>query len=667
MKHLLNAPGCALFFCVSALVAGCGDTEAVTPQDPGAGRVTIEVAPLSLDGVTDASYTIRVTNAANGGGEVIWERTAVTSDQFGDGAGSLSYVGPCDADAGTNAVTLTLDALYEGNGVLVAEGTYENPGALIRNVECVENVDVSVVFDITIVREAQQGFFDVAVNFEDIFCSAKLDCVKSGTANDDLELLHNPASGARDLTAVLGFACTAPAAAGATTFLYMDDPVIHCDGGVEPFASANVTFEIVGLGNVPLTAPTSSNPGSYLFGAAVYFGNEALLSKSYWNIAFGLNSETFALANTGDCVLTMRATASATAFAESAEGFALPEGEVYPVIDWNVILTNDTVGRVCTTHEVNGGNGVQTDYLGYLASPNQFTWSAGPVYLKNEYNSGTGVARTAGSGNDRQARTDITIIYVDKTGDDSLGDGTESAPYLSLSKAVTEASEGDYVKLGDGEFDIDGNITYLYDLCTLKNLTFVGNDGDTTIAVRNMLGNYGGSGSAGPIEQGSSAAFYNLIIKTYVEDVSSGFWYNTDPFVNYRFELTFRNVAFTVDNGAYTYQRVFLFANTTVGPKPLYVTFDNCVFDVALSYTVAFGYGSTTPFTNCAKTAAPSYGYGGVVATSLHGVTVDGALNITSGGWEDAGTGLDPDGSQANIGVYGGEFQWGGPNSVIYE
>ena len=43
---------------------------------------------------------------------------------------------------------------------------------------------------------------------------------------------------------------------------------------------------------------------------------------------------------------------------------------------------------------------------------------------------------------------------------------------------------------------------------------------------------------------------------------------------------------------------------------------------------------------------------------SLTNVNIDGDYNITSEGWEHTGTGTNPNGTQANIGVYGGEFSW---------
>jgi len=74
-----------------------------------------------------------------------------------------------------STVSVDLVALYEAGG-LVAADSYKNPGRLSREIVCVANTDVAVTFDLTIVRDATQGFFDVAVTFRDIFCSAKKLC-----------------------------------------------------------------------------------------------------------------------------------------------------------------------------------------------------------------------------------------------------------------------------------------------------------------------------------------------------------------------------------------------------------------------------------------------------------------------------------------------------------
>ena len=61
---------------------------------------------------------------------------------------------------------------------------------------------------------------------------------------------------------------------------------------------------------------------------------------------------------------------------------------------------------------------------------------------------------------------------------------------------------------------------------------------------------------------------------------------------------------------------------------------------------------------NCASKDAVIEPKNGTKTTCLTNVTVDGKYNITSNGWKNTGTGTNPDGTQANIGIYGGEFAW---------
>ncbi|PKN56114.1 MAG: hypothetical protein CVU56_17920 [Deltaproteobacteria bacterium HGW-Deltaproteobacteria-14] len=328
--------------------------------------MAITVAPLSLAGVTNAAYTIRVTNAAGGGGEVVWERSSLESDQFGDGAGSLSFVGPCDAQAGTNSVQLTLEALYEGNGVLIPTDSYRNPTPLTLHVACVPNADASVTFDMTIARNAQQGFFDVAVSFDEVFCSAKLDC--KGEDGGEITLLHNGDAG-RDTTVVLGFACTGrlPGEAG-NTHLYMNDIVVTCDG-------RSVTVDpSKGPGNLVAGDGYSQSHPGVLFGAAVYQGEEQVgFNKAYWDVALGLVDPAPA-----NCVLTASATASREVFV----GGETPAGTSYPVVVWNVPLTNGDApaALTCGRHRLAGGDEVTITYSS-LTTPVPFShvFVTGPV------------------------------------------------------------------------------------------------------------------------------------------------------------------------------------------------------------------------------------------------------------------------------------------------
>ncbi len=191
----------------------------------------LAVAPLELEGIGQACYDIRVTNQTNRSGQTVWAKgtpghqlplsgtdkfktgdpDAVCSGQYGNArGGDITYIGACDADGqanvttprvGTgwtpenptdgegervNSVTLWFDGLYDVNGnyiVPTGEDGWQDPcpNGCTLDVLCEENADNLVEFNFTVMRDAQQGFFDIAVNFEDIFCSAKFDSCGGGT------------------------------------------------------------------------------------------------------------------------------------------------------------------------------------------------------------------------------------------------------------------------------------------------------------------------------------------------------------------------------------------------------------------------------------------------------------------------------------------------------
>ena len=347
-----TSPSRLVGLCCIALASGC-----LAEAPPAGPSVAITVAPLELPGITDASWRLTVSTAAG----PVWTRE-VSSRSYGDGAGSLSYVGPCDADAGANTVTVELLALYEGAAgtTLVPASEYHNPGALSRTVTCLANADVAVTFDVTLARAATQGFFDVAVSFDDIFCSAKLDCEKPD--GSDILLLAD-ASGARRPTVVLGFACTADTAAD-DTVLYLDPLALSCNAG----ANTATVDPSQGPGNLAVGAGITQSAAT-LFGAAVYRGAEDLggVGKIYWNLALGLNLGT---APAQSCTLTTTGTASSGPLA----GGATPAGSTYPFIAWTVPLTSAAGALTCTQHPVGGNNGVAIAYAA-PAAPETFAYS----------------------------------------------------------------------------------------------------------------------------------------------------------------------------------------------------------------------------------------------------------------------------------------------------
>jgi hypothetical protein len=297
----------------SVLVAGAGCDD---KADSGPTGFEIKVAPLTLPGITDACYSINVYNstALFDASTAVWSKTGVCASDFGDGSGSITYVGTCDASETENTVELTLQSLWTGGAfdasgsVALTNGTdFVNPctGAspertcrLVR--PCNPNADTLVEFNLTIMRNAQQGFFDIVVNFEDIFCSAKFDC--EDTNGDPLELLFNGTE--RDTTAVMAFACTA--GENADTTLYMSNAYIICD--VPHNASTTIVGSLdpsAGPGNVASTIPG-------IFGYAVYEGKESLgdYNKAYWNMSIGVTDDLFKscsppkfLDPAGNCVL----------------------------------------------------------------------------------------------------------------------------------------------------------------------------------------------------------------------------------------------------------------------------------------------------------------------------------------------------------------------------
>ncbi len=296
----------------------------------------IATAPLTLPGVGFVCYDFRV---ANGQGQTVVERGvpglpfhapfaaltdvgAVCSGQFGNGTGGdISYVAPCDAQplpAGNeiNRVTLWVDGLYTGTQA-APTGTLEYldpcPGGCTVAGLCQENADTPITFNLTIMRPANQGFFDVAVNFEDIFCSAKLDCTYEGET-EPITLLHNPnkPGAPRDTTFVVGLACTG--GSGSDTHLYMNPGELICYSD-SVNKGVRVNFSSTGLeeGNmkqiagsftttvhdlVTTAAGTAWGPSTgffpdpqFLFQHAYYRGVESLgdYNKVYSNAAYGVD------------------------------------------------------------------------------------------------------------------------------------------------------------------------------------------------------------------------------------------------------------------------------------------------------------------------------------------------------------------------------------------
>ena len=378
-----------------ATVATCG-APADGPSAAGGRTVEVRVAALDLEGVGDVVWDVEVVNGRAPAPDVVWQRR-LSASRYGDGAGSASYVGPCDAGAGVEQNTVRVwvvgvyaapvSALGSFAAGAVGDATgealpFESPtgtGApLEREVTCAANADVAVQFDVALMRPAQQGFFDVAVSFNDLFCSAKFDCCvedpETGACAEDLALLFG-ADGARGATVVLGFACTAGARVGVETELYLDALELDCtspvgfgagfaaDFVIDPSGPAGnqcLAGEVGGGACAPrVTAPSGLDADAYLFQVGLYRGVEALTSgaapaqKVYWNVALGVVRAAAGGPGIEDCALRTRGTADdAQGTAVVVDG-AIAAGAVYPYVQWEVDLES------CGAESLRFGDGAE--------------------------------------------------------------------------------------------------------------------------------------------------------------------------------------------------------------------------------------------------------------------------------------------------------------------
>lgn len=319
---------------LATLFAACD----LTAAPDHAGEVDISVMALTLPGVTDAKYRITLLDST---GTVSWS-TDLTSTQYGNGpGGDLTYIGPCDASgSGLNTVRLELLEL-----VPLDPKEWANPGPMEQTFTCVENADTPVSFNVTILREAEAGFADISVNFEDIFCSAKVDCTDDQGA--PLDLLHDE-NGQRMPSVV--FAVTCANEFGSDPHILLDTPRIECgpQGGSWSFDPTQ-----------PGIAPLPGHPAQrQMVTAGASPGST--WEQIYWTLTFG-NAPG---ALPADCRFVSAFTASNGPLPGNTT-----QGTAWPVVKVDVPLTDGQGAPVCTQHPLNGGNGLETAYQGPTTFP----------------------------------------------------------------------------------------------------------------------------------------------------------------------------------------------------------------------------------------------------------------------------------------------------------
>jgi hypothetical protein len=313
------------------------------------------------------TYTLRVARGApeatsgpdsNLPASTVWRRT-LDSTQYGTPEGALTFVGACDAsdqDLATpaletpNSVYLTLDGI-DAPTPLASGVDFVNPcpasAPCVQTANCLENQDTLISYNLTVMRRANQGFFDVAVNFSDIFCSGKVDCNPA--------LLHD-SNAARARTTVAAFACTSGADLDDDptndTHLFVNDLVVHCRNGSATDAIS--VLDLAADGGRHDASPAGGAPEA-VDTFAIYGGIEQLegYRKGYWNLALTLAP------NQSECTLTGAATAAAGDWPMGTS----PANTIYPVILFDDIALGASNSACHEAHPLDGpGSDVHTAY-----------------------------------------------------------------------------------------------------------------------------------------------------------------------------------------------------------------------------------------------------------------------------------------------------------------
>lgn len=309
------------------LVSACSHAPERSIDPDSRDRVAIDVLPRLAVELSNARYTITVTAR----GAALWSRT------LDAGRGLARLDGPCDPspDAQPNLVTLVLEGLEVG-GVELPPDTWRNPTPIVFPIDCRAGTTTLVPFDLPIATGTIKG----SVTLDDVFCAAKLDC---------REAFLDPI-GPADVTAVLGFACTA--GPGEETTLYMNDIRLTCDG----LPTVVINPALVGQRSVA---------SDVVFTTGTYTGRGAdpELDLCFWNTSLGLTlSSDGSPPNPRNCRLTARGAAAAGGVG-TLPGGATPALVRYPVIAWDVPLTDQDGQLVCGAHPLNGADGyVSVDY-----------------------------------------------------------------------------------------------------------------------------------------------------------------------------------------------------------------------------------------------------------------------------------------------------------------
>lgn len=239
------------------------------------------------------------------------------------------------------------------------------------------------------------------------------------------------------------------------------------------------------------------------------------------------------------------------------------------------------------------------------------------------------------------------VIYVNQNiGDDATGDGSVENPYKSVTKARSMAmldNTAVYIS-GEGMYEIPGGLISLLKLD--MRLDYIVNPSIFGKVMFNLII------SSGPTRQMSQFNnFIGIVFESSHPTWSGGYYEN---FGQSDVKINLYNCVF--DNKGSKIPDIFPISIGFGTYDPIQeMNYYNCSFIPSFQFIDESELYFSGNFVNCSFTQSnfTSDGF------NLHGVTFDSAFNITSSNWKHTGTGENPDGTQANMGVYGGQYAWG--------
>lgn len=246
------------------------------------------------------------------------------------------------------------------------------------------------------------------------------------------------------------------------------------------------------------------------------------------------------------------------------------------------------------------------------------------------------------------------VIYASaNTGNDTTGNGSKNKPFATFEKAYSIAQSGDAVFLALGVYK-PAYVEFYSGRWSAMNLnkpgvSIIGESGRTIITE----------------DEAPPATYYNPFININTPNDPVKVYGLTFIFTTYNkfFSSVADGVGYDLTRRAEFYNCVFD-VNT---PRIIYengatTEFNNCVFKI--DYKLIYKNQGMCNFINCCYTPSGDFTYsygseGHTETTCLSGVILNADYSILGSAWKHVGTGINPDGTVANIGVYGGDFAWG--------